>query len=124
MDIASLENGLMYLGQLNTEVQTHFVFDCKESYFIFSCLRSDREANDGSFRRVEKKAVRYVRTRLAGQKSITVMDVLVRASRTEHVPSSLEALSILFILVVLGEAVIEREGTHHEFCFTMTDGVP
>src|SRR2546421_675151 len=105
MDIASIEHGLAFRGRLDCESLTHFVFESARSYFVFSCLRSDSEMNDGYFRQVEKKAVRYVRAKLAGEQGITVMDVLARARRTRHVPSSLEALSILFILVVLGEAV-------------------
>ena len=73
----------------------------------------------GYFNVVSTAAVDYVQTRLGGKSGVTAKDVVVAARRTKHVPTSLLALTILYVLVALEQARITRSGEHRQLFFAL-----
>jgi hypothetical protein len=121
MDIRSLANGLTYRGHLTTNQHNHHVFEGQDYYFLLSCTLSPSRTVDGYFNILDKRAVQYVRTRFAGESGVSTMDVLARASRTRHVASNVVALNILYVLVALGQAAIERAVDHNHSLFRVSE---
>ena len=62
-------------------------------------------------------AVQYVHTRFERQRSVTANAVVDRSLRTRHVPDSLAALNILYVLVATGAARVEKVGPHSQLFF-------
>jgi hypothetical protein len=50
---------------------------------------------------------------------VTAKDVVAVARRTKHVPTSLLALNILYVLVALEQAEIRRTGDHRQLFFAV-----
>ena len=118
-NIASLQSGLTFLGEVAGVRQTYFVLAAEGSYFVLSFARSETKPNAGYFNMVDAKAVAYVHERFAGEKGVTAQEVAARARRTKHAPTSLVALNILYVLVALGEAKIAGEGLHRQLRFSV-----
>ena len=68
---------------------------------------------------MDKTAIDYVRERFAGDRKVTAKEVHERARRTKHVPTSLIALNVLYVLTALGEAEIVGEGLHRQLLFSL-----
>ncbi len=120
MDISSLEKGLTFCGKVKAVRQTYYVFDAEDCYFVMSASAS--KPNAGNFNIVEKKAVQYVHNRFAGKGGVTSNAVVDRARRTPHAPSPLAALNILYVLVAIRAARIEKEGQRQQLFFRVMKG--
>jgi ABC-type thiamine transport system substrate-binding protein len=105
MNVKRLVQGLSYVGRADGKRQTYHVFQGGEYFFVLSFSRS--KPNAGNFNVVKPNAVEYVRTRFAGSNAVTTNDVVARAKRSRHVPNSLAALNILYVLAATGDASVD-----------------
>ncbi len=121
-NIARLQGGLVYRGEVTGVRQTYYVFEAEGSFFVLSFARSEAKYGSGYFNVVDAGAVEYVRSRFAGRKAVTAKDVVQRARRTAHAPTSLVALNVLYVLVALGEAEIVQQGERGELVFALRAG--
>jgi len=71
---------------------------------------------------IDTDAVDYVQQRLGGTRGVTARDVMATARRTRHIPSTLAALNVLYILVALRSASIVRAGKHRQLFFAVKKG--
>jgi hypothetical protein len=115
IDITDLEGGLAYRGKVVAVRQTYYVFEAKSYFFVTSFSRAKPGA--GNFNVVSKKGVEYVQRAFAGRRGITSSAVVTRARGTRNAPTTLFALNILYVLVALGAAQIERRGGHSKLFF-------
>ena len=118
-NIARLQAGLVYRGEVASVRQTYYVFEAEGAYFLLSFALSETKAGSGYFNVVDAAAVDYVRQRFAGDRRVTAKDIVARARRTAHAPTSLIALNILYVLVALAEAKIVREGENRQLTFSI-----
>jgi hypothetical protein len=95
------------------------VFEASDYYFVLSFARSKTRRASGYFNVVNRAAVEYVQAHLGGRSGVTAKDAVAAARRTKHVPTSLMALSILYVLVALGQARIVRAGEHRQLFFAV-----
>jgi hypothetical protein len=123
MNIKSLQRGLEYRGRVAGVRQTYHVFEAEDYFFVLSFARSKTRRGSGYFNVIDQEAIRYVQSRLGGQRGVTAKEVASRARRTKYVPTSLVALNILYVLVALGQAKISRTGEHAQLFFTVRKAV-
>ncbi|HEX7061294.1 MAG TPA: hypothetical protein VF200_04940 [Woeseiaceae bacterium] len=121
-NIARLQGGLVYRGEVSGVRQTYYIFEAEGSFFVLSFARSESKPGSGYFNVVDAEAVEYVRSRFAGKRAVTAKDVVHRARRTAHAPTSLIALNVLYVLVALGEAEIVQQGENRALVFAMRPG--
>jgi hypothetical protein len=119
MNIRKLQQGLEYRGRVAAVRQTYHVFEAPDYFFVLSFARAKTRKGSGYFNVVDQAAVQYVQTRLGGKAGVTAKDVVSAARRTKHVPSSLLALNILYVLVALEQARIQRSGEHRQLFFAL-----
>jgi hypothetical protein len=119
MNIRKLQKGLKYRGRVEAVRQTYHVFEASDYFFVLSFSLSKTRRGSGYFNVVNKAAVDYVHSRLGGHNGVTAKDALTIARRTKHVPTSLMALNILYVLVGLGQARIMRAGEHRQLFFAL-----
>ena len=105
MNVQKLVQGLSYVGEARGKRQTYYVFRGGDDFLALSFSKTKPRA--GNFNIVDSEAVDYVRRRLHGSKGVTTNDVVAKTKRSRHVPSSLAALNILYVLVALGEARVD-----------------
>ena len=117
MDIRKLQQGLAYRGRVAGVRQTYHVFEGKGYYFVVSFARSRARRGAGYFNVVDQAAVEFVRQRFRGRSGVTAKDVVAAAKRTRHIPTSLLALNVLYVLVALGKASIQRSGENRQLFF-------
>jgi hypothetical protein len=120
MNVKSLVEGLSYLGKVNGKRQTYHVFRGGNGFLVLSFSRT--KSNSGNFNVVESKAAEYVRTRFAGAKGVTANDVVAKGKRSHHVPSSLAALNILYVLTATGDARIDARRAGPKLYFNFRPG--
>lgn len=119
MNIRKLQHGLKYQGRVAAVRQTYHVFEGNEYFFVLSFARSKLRRTSGYFNVVDRAAVAYVHAHLAGRSGVTANEVVSIARRTKHVPASLIALNILYVLVALKQATIQRAGEHRQLFFSV-----
>jgi hypothetical protein len=119
MNIRKLQQGLRYRGRVEAVRQTYHVFEASDDYFVLSFALSKSRRASGYFNIVSIAAVDYVQGRLGGKSGVTAKDVVAAARRTKHVPTSLMALTILYVLVALEQARITRSGEHRQLFFAV-----
>ena len=119
MNIRKLQQGLKYRGRVEAVRQTYHVFEASDYFFVLSFSLSKSRRGSGYFNVVNRAAVAYVQGHLGGRSGVTAKDALLIAKRTKHVPTSLMALNILYVLVGLGEARIMRAGEHRQLFFAV-----
>jgi len=119
VNIKKLQQGLKYRGRVDAVRQTYHVFEAKDSFLVLSFARSKSRRGSGYFTQVSSAAVDYVQGRLGGRTAVTAKDVVAAARRTKHVPASLLALNILYVLVALEQAEIRRTGDHRQLFFAI-----
>ena len=107
MNLRKKLSNLSYIGKVQGKRQTYHVFDGGGGYLIASAARS--KPNAGYFNLVEKAVVEYVEKRIAGERGFTSQQLVQRARRTKRIVDSLHALNILYVLVALGKAEIDRK---------------
>ncbi|HUI59467.1 MAG TPA: hypothetical protein VLX90_04555 [Steroidobacteraceae bacterium] len=123
MNIRSLQRGLRYCGRVDAVRQTYHVFESASYFFVLSFARSRSRRGSGYFNLVGKGAVDYIHMRLGGRRGVTAKDVVAAAQRTRHVPTSLFALNVLYVLVALKQASITRSGEHRQLFFAVRKGL-
>lgn len=119
MNIRKLQRGLKYRGRVAAVRQTYHVFEAADYFFVLSFALSKARRGSGYFNVVSTAAVGYVQGRFGGRSGVTAKDVVSVARRTEHVPTTLVALNILYVLVSLGQATIQRTGAHRQLFFAL-----
>jgi hypothetical protein len=119
MNIRKLQQGLKYRGRVEAVRQTYHVFEASDYYFVLSFALSKARRASGYFNVVNRAAVDYVQKHLGGRSSVTAKDAVAVARRTRHVPTSLMGLSILYVLVALGQGRIVRSGEHRQLFFAV-----
>jgi hypothetical protein len=119
VNIKKLQQGLKYCGRVEAVRQTYHVFEARDSFLVLSFARSKSRRGSGYFTEVSSAAVEYVQGRLGGRSGVTARDVVAAARRTKHVPTSLLALNILYVLVALEQAEIRRTGDHRQLFFAL-----
>ena len=119
MNIRALQRGLQYRGRVDAIRQTYHVFEGKELFLVLSFARSRARRGSGYFNLVRKAAVDYVHGRFGGKRHVTANAVLNAARRTPHIPTRLLALNVLYVLIALRGAAIERAGEHRQLFFSV-----
>lgn len=119
LSISRLQSGLLFRGEVSGVRQTYYVLEAEGSFFVMSFALSESKRASGYFNIVDEDAVEYVRTRFAGERAVTARDVVARARRTRHAPTSLVALNILYVLVASGAARIVRAGANRQLVFSV-----
>ena len=119
MNIKHLSAGLSFEGKVSGRRQTYYVFSSPKAYFVFSFSRSKPKA--GYFNMVSKEAYTYVRKLTRGRKGVTSQDVNKRARTRKFIGSPLEALNVLYVMVALGEAKIDKRHTGIQLFSNVSD---
>lgn len=124
MNIRTLQRGLKYCGLVRAVRQTYHVFEAHGYFFVLSFALSKARRGSGYFNVINKDAVSYVQQRMGGSRGVTAKDVMAAARRTRHIPSTLAALNVLYILVALRSARILRAGENRQLFFAVKKGSP
>jgi hypothetical protein len=119
MNIRSLQRGLQYCGRVDAVRQAYHVFDSPAYFLVLSFARTRARRGSGYFNLVAKSAVDYIQARLGGRRGVTARDVVAAARRTRHIPSSLFALNVLYVLVALRQATITGSGANRQLFFAV-----
>jgi hypothetical protein len=119
VNIRKLQRGLKYRGRVAAVRQTYHVFEASDYFFVLSFSLSKARRGSGYFNVVNRAAVLYVQRHFAGKSRVTAKDAFAAARRTKHVPTTLMALNILYVLVALGQARILRTGEHRQLFFAL-----
>lgn len=120
MNAKKLVQSLSYIGEAKGKRQTYYVFRGNEFFLVLSFSKTKPQA--GNFNIVDSKAVEYVQSRFRGKKGVTANDVVVRAKQSQHVPNSLAALNILYVLVALGAAKLDTRHVSPQLYFNFQSG--
>ena len=107
MNLRSLAKGLSYVGEVPAKRQTYHVFEGTKYFLVMSQSRAKRNA--GNFNVVRADAVDYVATRFERKKKVTSTDVAKASRKPRLVSTSLDALNILYVLVALDRAEIDKK---------------
>jgi hypothetical protein len=97
--------------------QTYDVLHGKRHYIVGSLSRVKR--NSGNFNIVRAEAVEAAGESFAGQEAVTSKMVRQRLARRGIVVETLEALNILYVLVALGKAKVDRRRSQHALFFNV-----
>ena len=116
----SLEKGLSYLDIVEGARQRYFVFEATDTFMVFSL--SNTKPKSGNFNLVSRKAVDYVHRKFRGQGDVTSNDVVEQSKRTQHAPTTLQALNVLYVLVAQNRARVDDIGSHSKLYFSVLDG--
>ena len=119
MNIKMLQRGLKYCGRVKAVRQTYHVFEAQGYFFVLSFALSKTRRGSGYFNVIDTDAVDYVQQRMGGTRGVTAKDVVTAARRTRHIPSTLAALNVLYILVALQAASIVRAGKNRQLFFAV-----
>jgi hypothetical protein len=119
MNIRALQRGLQYCGRVDAIRQTYHVFDGKGLYLELSFARGRTRRGSGNYNLVGKEAVDNVHGRFGGKRGVTANAVVAAARRTRHIPTRLLALNVLYVLVALKVAAIDRTGEHRQLFFSV-----
>jgi hypothetical protein len=120
MNIQSLLQGLSYVNEVDGKRQTYYVFRGNDCFLVLSFSRTKSRA--GNFNIVESEAVEYVRHRFRGKKAVTSNDIVAKAKRSRHVPNSLAALNILYVLAALGDLKVDARRVGPKLYFNFKSG--
>ena len=124
MNIRSLQRGLKYRGRVKAVRQTYHVFESHGYFFVLSFALSKGRRSSGYFNVIDTDAVSYVQQRVGGTRAVTAKDVVAAARRTKHVPTTLAALNILYVLAAIQSANIVRAGKHRQLFFSVKKTSP
>jgi hypothetical protein len=117
MNVKKLVQGLSYSGEVEGKRQTYYVFAGAGFFLVLSFSKTKPRA--GNFNIVDSGAVAYVRKRFGGKRGITTVDVAAKARRTRHIPSTLAALNVLYVLVATGQATIDTRRSDPKLFFNV-----
>ena len=119
MNIRTLQRGLQYRGRVKAIRQTYHVFEAPGYFFVLSFALSKARRGSGYFNVISKAAVDYVHEHIGGLRGVTAKSVVAAARRTRHVPTTLVALNVLYILIALRSASITRAGPNRQLFFSV-----
>jgi hypothetical protein len=111
VNIKQLQQGLDYCGRVEAVRQTYHVFQAKSSYLV--------RKGSGYFNLIDSAAVEYVQDRMGGHSGVTAKDVLHAGRRSKHITGRLQALNILYVMVALNQAAIQKAGEHRQLFFSV-----
>lgn len=97
--------------------QTYEVLKGRRHFIVGSLSRVKRHS--GNFNIVSAEAVEAAGESFAGQESVTSKDVRQRLHRRGIEVETLEALNILYVLVALGKAKVDRRRSQHALFFNV-----
>ncbi len=117
MNIRSLSSGLSFRGKVQGQKQAYYVFEGPKLFLVFSFSRSKPKA--GYFNAVDFEAVKYVGRLTKGQQGVTAQSLYKRSRNPKFVGSSLEALNVLYVLVAMDRARIDRRFKTRQLFFNM-----
>jgi hypothetical protein len=98
--------------------QTYEVLRGKRHYIVGSLSRVKRHS--GNFNIVSQEAVEGARESFAGQEGVTSKMVRQRLARRGISIETLEALNVLYVLVALGHARVDRRRSAHALFFNVS----
>ena len=119
MNIKSLSAGLSFRGNVTGRRQKYYVFEGKDSFFIFSFSRS--KPKSGYFNMVSSEAVTHVQRLTRGKQGVTTQSLNKRSRKPKLIGSALEALNILYVLVAIGSAKIDHRHKDKQLFFNISD---
>lgn len=106
---------LIYVGQAEGLRQSYEVFRSKRHYLVVSFSRSKRRS--GNFNIVDSAIVDDARKGFSGQRGVTSKVLKKRLQRKGRTTEALEALNVLYVLVAMGQARIDRRRSQRELLF-------
>jgi hypothetical protein len=119
VNIKQLQQGLDYCGRVEAVRQTYHVFQAKDAYLVLSFARAKDRKGSGYFNLIAEAAVDYVQGRVGGRSGITANDVAEAGKRTKHITGRLQALNILYVMVALNQASIQKAGANRQLFFSV-----
>ena len=119
MNIRSLSAGLAFRGNVTGRRQKYYVFEGKDSFFVFSFSRA--KPKSGYFNMVGAEAVAYVHRLARGEQGVTAQSLQKRSRKPKLIGSALEALNILYVLVATGSAKIDHRHKDKQLFFNIAD---
>jgi hypothetical protein len=119
VNIKQLQQGLDYCGRVEAVRQTYHVFQAKDAYLVLSFARAKDRKGSGYFNLIASAAVDYVQDRMGGHSGVTAKDVLHAGRRTKHITGRLQALNILYVMVALNQAAIQKAGENRQLFFSV-----
>lgn len=119
MNIKSLSAGLSFRGNVSGRRQKYYVFEGKNSYFVFSFSRA--KPKSGYFNMVSNEAVAYVQRLARGTQGLTAQALEKRSRKPKLIGSPLEALNVLYVLVAIGGAKIDHRHKDKQLFFNVSD---
>jgi hypothetical protein len=119
VNIKQLQQGLDYCGRVEAVLQTYHVFQAKDSYLVLSFARAKGRKGSGYFNLIDSAAVDYVQGRMGGHSGVTAKDVVQAGRRTKHITGRLQALNILYVMVALNQAAIQKAGQNRQLFFSV-----
>ena len=117
MNLKRLTAGLTFRAKVEGQRQTYHVFEGEKFFFVCTFSRTKRKA--GNFNVVDVEAVRYAQRLMGGKRGVTSQDLHKRSRNPRLVGSALEALNILYVLVALGRATIDRRRQTKQLFFNV-----
>ncbi len=119
MNIKSLSAGLSFRGNVSGRRQKYFVFEGKDSFFVFSFSRA--KPKSGYFNMVSTEAVKYVQRLTSGEQGVTAQALNRRSRKPKLIGSALEALNILYVMVAIGSAKIDNRHKDKQLFFNVSE---
>ena len=120
LDVRNLSKGLAYRGEVSGKRQTYYIFEGDDFFAVFSFSKT--KPNSGNFNIVSPQAVEYVYSRFRRAKGITAKDVFAKGKRSRHVPNSLAALNVLYVLAAQGHAKVDARRSGPKLYFNFKSG--
>src|ERR1044072_8717926 len=117
-NIKQLQQGLDYCGRVEAVRQTYHVFQAKGAYLVLSFARAKDRKGSGYFNLIDAAAVEYVQGRMGGHSGVTAKDGVQAGKRTKHITGRLQALNILYVMVALEQASIQKAGENRQLFFS------
>lgn len=118
MNMKSIARDLAYRGEVTGKRQTYYVYEGRRHYLVLSRSRP----GSGNFNVIMREAVDYVRMKFSGVKGITSQDVVKQSKNSQYIKSALNALNILYVLVALKAAGIDRRRSAQKQLFFNIQG--
>lgn len=118
MNIKSLSAGLSFRGNVTGRRQKYYVFEGRDAFFVFSFSRA--KPKSGYFNMVSADAVDYVQRLAGGEQGVTAQALNRRTRRPKLIGSALEALNVLYVLVAIGSAKIDRRHKDRQLFFNIS----
>jgi len=109
--------GLESVGGAQGLKQTYDVLRGRRHYVVASMSRVKRRS--GNFNVVGREAVEATHESFAGQEAVTSKMVRQRLQRRGVAVEALEALNILYVLVALGQARVDRRRSQRALFFNI-----